>query len=165
MTLTMNQPIAQAQGSPHSLTPVRTKGSEAGTLAGPVLPLGLGFNSKECAMGAENPLLNFRVPIEIKDALSLHAGREGQEVGPMLRNWMSERLAVERVTELLKSVGLIEVLRRLSMPSSIMANSSSTRAECTGQTSGNLVRQDEELVLQEVAPGATVLHVKRSNRG
>ena len=165
MTLTMNQPIAQAQGSPHSLAPARTKGSEAGTLAGPVLPLGLGVISKECAMGAENPLLNFRVPLEIKDALSLHAGREGREVGPMLRNWMSERLAVERVTELLRSVGLIEVLRRLSMPSVVMSNDTAPRAECTGQTSGNIVRQGEELVLQTVVPGAAVLRVKRSNRG
>lgn len=39
-------------------------------------------------MGVENPLLNFRCPVEVKDLLTIHARREGAEVGPMLRQWM-----------------------------------------------------------------------------
>ena len=77
---------------------------------------------KEWAMGEENPLLNFRVPQSIKDTFSLHAKKAGAEVGPMLRQWCVERIAVERVLELLKSVDLPEVLRRLSAPSAVMSN-------------------------------------------
>lgn len=41
----------------------------------------MGALPKECIMGVENPLLNFRCPVEVKDLLTLHARREGAEVG------------------------------------------------------------------------------------
>lgn len=116
-------------------------------------------------MGAENPLLNFRCPVEVKDLLTLHARREGAEVGPMLRQWMGERLATERVVSLIKSVGLLEVMRRLSMPSPVMSNDTAPSAICTGQTSENFVRQGGELVLQGVSAGSSVLHGKHGKRG
>lgn len=98
-------------------------------------------------MGVENPLLNFRCPVEVKDLLTLHARREGAEVGPMLRQWMGERLATERVLSLIKSVGLLEVMRRLSMPSPVMSDDTAAIENAIGQTSENVVRQPEDAVL------------------
>ena len=112
-------------------------------------------------MGEENPLLNFRVPQSVKDTFSLHAKKAGAEVGPMLRQWCMERIAVERVLELLKSVDLPEVLRRLSVPSSVMSNHTALTVHAAEQTSENFVRQDRELVLQGHSAGGSVLQVKR----
>lgn len=116
-------------------------------------------------MGVENPLLNFRCPVEVKDQLTLHARRDGAEVGPMLRQWMGERLVTERALSLIKSVGLLEVMRRLSMPSPVMSDDTAPAAICTGQTSENFVRHDGELVLQSVGVGASVLRGKHGTRG
>ena len=115
-------------------------------------------------MGVENPLLNFRCPVEVKDLLTLHARREGAEVGPMLRQWMGERLATERAVSLIKSVGLLEVMRRLSMPSPVMTNDTAALGESIEQTSENIVRQDCEPVLQPVAVGESVLQVRHGKQ-
>lgn len=98
-------------------------------------------------MGAENPLLNFRCPVEVKDLLTLHARREGAEVGPMLRQWMGERLVTERVLSLIKSVGLLEVMRRLSIPSPVMSDDTAALGNAIGQTSENFVRHSDDAVL------------------
>lgn len=116
-------------------------------------------------MGVENPLLNFRCPQEVKDTLTLHAGREGREVGPMLRTWVMERVATERTLEVLKSVGLSEVLRRLSVPSAFMTNDTAALANPLEQTSENFVRHDAELVLQGASAGRAVLQSKHGKRG
>ena len=99
---------------PDSPSPDGTRACSLGLVQWSASLIRMGALPKECNMGAENPLLNFRCPVEVKDLLTLHARREGAEVGPMLRQWMGERLATERVLSLIKSVGLLEVMRRMS---------------------------------------------------
>lgn len=149
MTLPMTNSLAHAQGNPDSLTPVRVTDSAPRLFAGTGRTLCLSLFTKECcAMGIENPLLNFRVPQEIKDVLTLHASHDGKEVGPMLRQWVSERMLIERALELMKSVGLIEVVRRLSVPSTVMAQCTQNPTSRLEQTSDNFVIQGGVPVLQ-----------------
>lgn len=116
-------------------------------------------------MGEADPIQNFRAPQEMKDAISLLAKRSGKDVGPMIRDWCKERIAVDRVLELLKAVDLPEVMRRLSMPSPVMSDDTAPSAICTEQTSGNVVRRETDMVLQPVAAGSSVLHGKHGKRG
>lgn len=116
-------------------------------------------------MGEADPIQNFRAPQEVKDAISLLAKRSGKDVGPMIRDWCKERIAVDRVLELLKAVDLPEVLRRLSTPSSLMMELTAETISAIGQTSENFVKQDSDLVLQTQDCSSSVLRGKHSKRG
>ena len=164
MTLTMNQPIAHAQGSPHSLTPVRTKGSAAGTLAGLVRPLGMGFKSKEFGMSLPLPIVNCRVDQSVVDALDLLAHQEGMLRGPYIRRVLIDHAAHASAMQCLKSFGLIEVLRRLSQPSAVFSCDDSIAAleKPLGQQKENIGIPDEGCVY---APGESVYAVNKGKRG
>ena len=115
-------------------------------------------------MGVENPLLNFRLRTDLRDLVSLHAKQLNKPVGALCRQYLLERIAFERFAQLLKSVDVPEVLRRLSVPSGVMTamDCSTTVGDGLQQTSDNFVRQPEEPVLQDTRKGRSVLHGKQS---
>lgn len=96
---------------------------------------------KEPSMSLPDPILNFRVKQPIKDALHLYAGRTGKDPGPLMREWLIERLVQEAALELYRSVGLIELLRRLAQPSPAFAfpDDSADLAHGGGQTEASNV--------------------------
>jgi hypothetical protein len=61
-----------------SPSPEGTRSVRFGLVQWPASLVRVGALPKECIMGVENPLLNFRCPVEVKDLLTLHARREGQ---------------------------------------------------------------------------------------
>jgi len=70
-------------------------------------------------MSLPDPLLNFRVKPPIKDSLQVHAGRIGTKLGPLMRDWMTERLVMELALRTFRTVGLIELQRRLTQPTPV----------------------------------------------
>lgn len=92
-------------------------------------------------MSLPDPILNFRVKPEIKDAFHLTAARLGQQPGTLGRQWIIERLAQETALASLRSFGLTEVLRRLAQPSPSFCLSDDTRQdhEEEVQTDANIV--------------------------
>lgn len=53
------------------------------------------------------PIVNCRLPQEVTDALDLRASRSGQTPGPLMREWIVERLAMDATMDCLKSFGLM----------------------------------------------------------
>ncbi len=96
---------------------------------------------KELAMSLPDPILNFRVKQPIKDALHLFAGRIGKDLGPLLRQWVIERLAQELALDTYRSVGVIELQRRLAQPSPAFSypDDSAETEDRPWQTEANIV--------------------------
>lgn len=94
-------------------------------------------------MSLPDPILNFRVKQPVKDAFQLVAGQLGEGPGPLGRRWLIERIATYSTLRCLRSVGLTEVLRRLSQPSLAFSMPDDTEidAEAPVQTSANIVLQ------------------------
>lgn len=92
-------------------------------------------------MSLPDPILNFRAKQSTKDALHLHAGRIGKDPGPLMREWVTERLVQETALEKYRAVGLTEVLRRLSQPSPAFAypDDNTESGSGVGQTEANVV--------------------------
>jgi hypothetical protein len=99
--------------------------------------------SKELAMSIPDPILNFRVPRPIKDMVHLLARRTGKKPGPLMREWMTERLVTESALSTYRAVGLLELQRRLARPSpSFSYQQDSTEMASEGvQTEENIVSQ------------------------
>lgn len=91
-------------------------------------------------MGVQDPILNCRVPQPVKDALHLLATRKQGQPGPLMRQWVTERLLVEAALGCLKAWGFEETLRRLAQPSPVVSqHSTEVEPERGEQTSENLV--------------------------
>ena len=91
-------------------------------------------------MSLPDPTINFRAPQQVKDALHLLASRRGEQPGPLVRDFLIERLAVEAALDSLKVVGLAEYLRRLSQPSPLFTHKpTKTESEAEVQTKQDFV--------------------------
>lgn len=92
-------------------------------------------------MGMPDPILNFRLKQPIKDAFHLLSSRMGKDMGPLGRTWLIERMVQESALEVYRSVGLIELLRRLAQPSPSFSMEDATSDSEDGevQTAENFV--------------------------
>lgn len=92
-------------------------------------------------MSLPDPILNFRAKQSIKDSLHLAAGRLGKDPGPLMREWVTERLVLESAMATYKSVGLIELQRRLAQPSPAFSypDDSTEETDAAVQTEANIV--------------------------
>lgn len=69
-------------------------------------------------MAISDPIVNFRAPVAAKEAAELYARRRGfPDAGKLKRDYFLEGLFADLCMELTASVGVQEVLIRLSRPS------------------------------------------------
>ena len=101
-------------------------------------------------MSLPDLLLNVRVKPPIKDSLQVHAGRIGKKLGPLMRDWVTERLVTELALRTFRTVGLIELQRRLAQPSPVFAyhHDNTEGPDGVEQTEANIVLRGAAGVLR-----------------
>ena len=78
------------------------------------------------------PILNVRVLQSLKDSFHLLAGRFGVKPGPLMREWLTERLVQEYALATYRAVGLTELRRRLAQPSPVFTQSHDSTLDVEG---------------------------------